>query len=173
MSTPNSIPIRLVGEEFTRAINVGVARQRFNLDRPETVRNKYGADLEKHWTLAIEGACGEAAFVAYSGLKWTGAIVGDFTAKDVDPFQIRTRSRHDWQLLVHPEDADFDPFVLVTGRAPGFMIRGWIMGHQAKNPAFWADPRGLGMRGRECFVVPDRFLRPMAEHPVFAQEELP
>ena len=52
-------------------------------------------------------------------------------------------------LCIYREDADVRPYVLVTGRAGVFAVRGWIRGREAKRAELWrSDWR------RPCWAVP-------------------
>ena len=105
-------------------------------------------------------SCGaEMAVAKYLNLYWSGAL-GDYKARDVGGMvEVRARSSMDWDLLVHPEDADDLPFVLVVPQPPIFVIRGWMFARDAKQSQFWSDPA----RGRAAFFVPVDKLRPMSE----------
>jgi hypothetical protein len=96
------------------------------------------------------------AFAKWAGMYWAGNL-GNLGADDVGAVQVRTRSRHDYDLILHPSDPDERAFVLVTGVAPEFHIVGWIWGREGKRPEYWDDPA----RGRPAFFVPQRALYPM------------
>ena len=116
----------------------------------------HGADAENGWTLHIEGAAGEMAFARARGVYWLPTING-FKAPDVGRFQVRTRSRHEYDLLVRQDDSDDDMFALVTGKIPTFRVVGVILGRDAKRPE-WIQTYG----GREpAYFVPQSALRPV------------
>lgn len=83
------------------------------------------------WTEHIEGACGELALAKHLGVYWDGSV-NTFHRDDLPGIQVRTRSRHDYDLIVRDADSDDDIFVLITGRCPTYTIRGWILGRDAK-----------------------------------------
>lgn len=118
--------------------------------------DKHGA-ASGGWQIHIEGALGELAVAKCLGRFWSGAIN---TFKDADigtRIQVRTRSRHDYDLIVREDDGDSDLFVLVTGVAPSYRVKGWLSGKEAKNPA-WLASHG----NREpAFFVPASALRPI------------
>ncbi len=121
------------------------------------VKDRFGADSENGWTLNIEGAAGEMA-VAKTLDRYWGMPVNTFKqGGDVGALQVRTRSRHNSDLIVRPCDRDGDVFILVTGRAPRFRIHGYAWGQQAKR-ACWLHDYG----GRPpAYFVPQSALRPL------------
>lgn len=108
----------------------------------------------------FEGACGEVAFAKATGRYWS-APVDTFKEPDFAPdIQVRTRSLHIYELIVRPDDADNERFVLVTSEeCPYFRIVGWITGAEAKRPE-WLATHG----GREpAYFVPHAALRDLGE----------
>lgn len=154
----DSIAVKLTASEMIQAAVVGSMRQVQNLTKCR--RDAHGLSPENGWQVHIEGAAGEMAFAKWANRYWSGNL-GDLQADDVGQTQIRTRSRHGYELIVHPDDADERVFVLLTGLAPTFRIRGWIWGWDAKRSEFWKDPAG----GRPAFFVPHVALHPMAQTP--------
>ena len=150
-------PIVLSWPEVILAASVGVMRNVTNLrDRRRDAHGLRSDDLG--WQHHIEGACGECAFAKFAGLFWSGAV-GNLTADDVGPWQVRTRTRDDYQLIVHQSDPDDRRFVLVRGRCPRYAVVGWIWGRDAKRHEWWADPKG----GRPAYFVPDEALTPLVK----------
>lgn len=148
-------PVHLTYSEMRLAAEIGVQRQAQNIR--DGRRDRYGLSSEDGgWTPHIEGAAGEMAVAKYLKLYWNGAV-GNLKADDVGGFQVRTRSRHHYDLIIHPEDADEKRFILVTGRAPDFIIRGWITGAEGKAVGRWDDPA----KDRPAFFVPQSALHPM------------
>jgi hypothetical protein len=147
--------VTLTARELLHAAHVGITRRVISLTKAH--RPRYGVGVDHPWQLDIEGACGEYAVAKVTGLVWTGA-----TSRlcDVgDNVEVRTRSRAEYDLIVHPADADDRFFVLVTGTAPSYTIRGFLRGLEAKVPAYWQDPAG----GRPAFFVPAGALRPIGD----------
>jgi hypothetical protein len=149
-----AITVSLTAAELHQAAMIAVQRQIENLFAGR--RDAHGASRDVGWSLHIEGAAGEMAFAKWAGLYWSGNI-GNLSADDVGATQVRTRSRHDYDLILHPSDPDNRVFVLVTGTAPEFRLVGWIWGGEGKRPEFWSDPA----RGRPAFFVPQSALHPM------------
>lgn len=91
---------------------------------------------------------------------WNGAL-GNLKADDVSSIQVRTRTKHSYDLIVHPDDPDEKVFVLVTGLPPRFRVHGWAIGAFCKDMKHWKDPAG----GRPAFFVPKSELIQMSELP--------
>jgi hypothetical protein len=96
-------------------------------------RPNHGFDPENSaLSIHIEGACGEIAVAKSRNMYFSGSV-GTFKGADLGKLvQVRTRSRHEFDLIVRSDDADTHAFVLVTGVAPRYCVRGWIYGHEAK-----------------------------------------
>lgn len=109
------------------------------------------------WSEHIEGACGEAAVAKVLNRFWNGSVDTFATGGDVGDIQVRTRSSHDYELLVRPDDRDSDVFILVTGRAPTFRVIGYIWGRDAKRPE-WLQTHGSRPA---AYFVPHAFLTPI------------
>jgi hypothetical protein len=105
----------------------------------------------------IEGAMGEIAAARALGVEFTPTCN---TFKDPDlPYgiQVRTRSRHDYDLIVRDDDADAEMFVLVTGSNGSYVVHGWMLGDEAKQDR-WRRMHG----GRPAaYFVPKNELRPL------------
>lgn len=146
------IEIELTPSEIMSGALIGVMRQVQNLSKKRTPA--YGAGTKKDWQLHIEGALGELAVAKAMNLYYAGT--GVLRADDVSGFQVRTRSKHDYELILHHEDQDDIKFVLVTGLNGKYVIRGYVMGYEGKVQEFWNDPAG----GRPAFFVPQNKLHP-------------
>lgn len=108
------------------------------------------------WNEHIEGACGELAVAKALNLYWNGSI-DTFKENDLPGLQIRTRSKHDYDLIVRPDDSNESKWVLVTGRCPEYDVRGWIQGIDAKKPE-WQQTYG---NRPAAFFVPAAALNPI------------
>lgn len=131
--------------ELSRAALVGVSRN------VEALRLgcRSSREIQDHWGIHILGACGECAFAKGTGRYWSGGVN---TFKDADvgsSIQIRTRSKHDYDLIVRSDDSDDEVFVLVTGGPQVFVLHGWILGRDAKRQQFVAN---YGNHGEAYFV---------------------
>lgn len=110
------------------------------------------------WDRHIEGAGAELAVAKALGRYWTGAAVtmpdwlaGAEAEADVGGLQVRHTQRDDGCLIVNLDDEPAATFVLVTGRMPTYVLRGWLEGALA--PA-----RGT-LRGR----APGAYFVPQSE----------
>ena len=137
------------GEIFNSAM-VGVYRQIASLK--DGRRDQHGFNGDDGWTIHIEGAAGETA-VAKALNRYLKPTFNVFkSVRDVDMWEVRTRSKHDYDLIVRKGDGDSIPFILVTGRIPNFVVHGWIYGKDAKQdkwvaeyggrPPAWFVPKG-------------------------------
>lgn len=110
------------------------------------------------WTEHCEGACGEYAAAKCLGLIWTGTV-DTFKDDDLPGIQVRTRSKHNYELIVRKHDTDDTNWVLVTGVSPRFWVRGWLPGSKAKQSKWLRDYGG----GPEAYFIPTSELLPISE----------
>lgn len=143
--------MELTPPELLQAAITGVVRQAKALaaNRPDA----NGFDGNNGWQIHIEGACGEMAVAKHLNRYWSASIDQFKSGGDVGRLQVRTRSKHEYDLIVRADDRDEDVFVLVTGQAPKYSIHGWISGREAKMPEF---AKNYGGRPSAFFVPKDR-----------------
>lgn len=141
--------------ELALGAHVGMQRQIESLSRG--LRDQHGARAEMGWQLHIEGAIGELVVAKHLGIFWDGSV-NTFKLPDLGrQVQVRTRSKDHYDLIVRTNDQDDDLFVLVTGVAPTYCVRGCIWGRHAKQLHFWACHGG-----REgAWFVPQSHLAPL------------
>ena len=146
--------VSLTPSEMMQAAHVGIMRQVQNLkcDR----RPAYGAGDDNDWQYHIEGALGEFAFAKLAGIFWNGNL-GQLDLSDVANYEVRTRSRSHYDLILHPKDDDTKVFILLTGRNGRYRVHGWIRGADGKRDVYWRDPA----KGRPAFFVPQSALNGM------------
>jgi hypothetical protein len=144
--------VTLTHSELVIAGHVGMMRHASKLINGRA--ESYGA--QAIWDPDIEGACGECAAAKALNRYWppTMAFRDRMLGDLLHGVEVRTRSSHAYDLILHPKDADDRPFILVTGRAPCFEVRGWILGRDGKLQQYWSDPAG----GRPAFFVPQTVL---------------
>lgn len=150
--------VRLTVSEIAQAAQVGMMRQLSSLKR--NLSPAHGIRPEQAWGSHIEGACGEMALAKALGVFWSGTV-DQFKRPggDVLDLEVRTRSRHDYDLLVRQDDRDEAVFVLLTGVAPVYVVRGWMRGSDCKQFEFMREHGG-----RECaYFVPQSRLNPMSQ----------
>jgi len=111
------------------------------------------------WSEHIEGACGEMAVAKILGIYWNGSV-DTFKAPDLlTDVHVRTRSRHDYDLIVRPNDPDEANYVLVTGKCPEYLIHGFLRGSEAKQN-HWLNTYG---NRPEAYFIPSYNLKPIRE----------
>jgi hypothetical protein len=148
------VVVTLDPTEIFYAGMVGVQRQ------VEALRfgsaDAHGYSGEHPWQVHVEGALGECAFAKASGQYW-GRTVNTFkVGGDVGRLQVRTRSKSHYDLLIREDDRDDDWFVLVTGQAPTYVIRGGCFGRFAKQEKY---RQAYGAR-EPAYFVPQKDLTP-------------
>lgn len=141
--------------EVSRAALVGVSRN------VEALRRGYQNSRptrEKDWDIHILGALGECAFAKATNRYWNGSVNTFKSGGDIGEIvQIRTRSRHDFDLIVRDDDKDNDIFVLVTGGPIEFEVQGWMKASDAKRPEYRANYGNYG----NAYFVPKHDLFPV------------
>lgn len=148
--------IRLTWHEVALAAQLGMRRQIHALRdaRPDA----YGRADVPGWNDHIEGACGEMAAAKATGVYWTPTVDTFRKGGDVGQWQVRTRSRDDYDLIVRDADADDAVFILVRGRTPCFEVVGWLRGGEAKRPE-WRHTHG---DRPAAYFVPATALQPLS-----------
>lgn len=160
MNPPASPGVIVVLEEMEMltAGLLGVVRQIAALKAGR--RDRHGIDAEDAFKAHVAGAMGELAVAKCLGLYFPLSVNTFKTGADVGAcFQVRTRSREDYELIVRKDDRDDDRFVLVVGTPPKLRVCGWITGGEAKQDVWLANH---GDRGA-CWFVPQVELRPITD----------
>lgn len=146
--------VTLRWHEYAMASEIGRLRQLASIKR---------GSMDQHgfeglgWSEHIEGACGEMAVSKVLGIYWDGGI-DTFKAADIsENIQVRTRSSHKYELIIRPNDADNDLFVLVTGKCPNYRIWGFISGKDGKSRNFLQEHGGRPA----AYFVPQNELLPL------------
>lgn len=142
--------------ELALAAQVGI-RRRLNSMRRQTII--VGNPNERfRWHTDIEAAIAEMAYAKFSGQYWDGSV-NTFMVPDVGQVYVR-HTEHDGGCLVLRPGKD-DPsklYVLVTGKAPTYTIRGMIQGADGMVDAY--------LRGGEfpAWFVPQAALHSACRH---------
>jgi hypothetical protein len=76
---------------------------------------------------------------------------------DLPGIDIKTRSKHCYDLIVQKNEDPRKKFVLVTIEKQKTLIHGWCYGEEAMQEQYWADPA----RGRPAYFVPKEALKPI------------
>lgn len=145
-----TLAVHLTNREMAMAAECGIMRNIASIiDGRE---NGHGLDeVDGGWSKHVEGACGEVAVAKALGRFWS-PTVNVFNAADIGRMiGVRTRSRHDYDLNIRRNDKPDHAYVLVTGLAPSFVVRGYIIGADARRdewlqayggrPAAWFVPQ--------------------------------
>lgn len=153
---PRLIEVRLKDYEVLQAAMTGMMRQVSAIKR-KSVSKINGREWQAH----IEGACGELAVAKVMGRYWGGSINTYKMGGDIDStgWEVRTRSSHDYDLIVRDDDDDERVFILVTGSAPDYRVQGWIRAADAKRQEWQQNYGGHGL----AYFVPHHALSEMGE----------
>lgn len=168
MAEPEPIRITLSPSELREAALVGVERAIQNISR--TTNQKRGADRRwmHRFSYDIVGAAGERVVAKYLNIPWNGCL-GDWTASDVGPYEVRCRQSHRYDLSLYmgqddtPEKATI-PYVLVTTEDASYrtyFIRGWAFSYEITLPFYWREPPSPNWTGGPCWLFPAQDLAPM------------
>jgi hypothetical protein len=126
--------------EMVMAAQIGLERKLLAIENGHKDNHGFSGP---GWNEDIEGACGEMAVSKFLGVYWGGGMGDEFKAPDVgDRIQVRTTPRHDGSLIVRKDAKDEHLYVLVTGTAPNFFLRGFISAADAKRDEFIQAPNG-------------------------------
>ena len=135
----------------------GMRRQAVNEAKGLRGRNRGPRFGQKALDVHLLGAAGEMAVASHLGLKRflyqeTEARRG---SDDLPGIDVKTRSKHAYDLIVQKNEDPGKKFVLVTIENKTTLIHGWCYGKEAMEERFWADPA----RGRAAYFVPKQYLR--------------
>jgi hypothetical protein len=154
-------PIRFVfsEEEKSLAMEEGMRRQGVNEAKGLRGRNGGAWQGSKALDIHLLGAAGEVAVASYLGMKEhlfkeTEARRG---SDDLPGIDVKTRSKHQYDLIVQKNENACKKFVLVTVESQKTLLHGWCYGHEAMKEEYWADPA----RGRPAYFVPKEALHSM------------
>lgn len=154
----NIVVVTLDAKQMATATTVGARRfveciVRNMVPKHGGPRSTQKGVIENH----VVGALGEYAVARWVNMFWD---IGKFGTRDVGGcIDVRGCLGRSGSLIVHPEDPDDVPFVLVHLDLPHCHLVGWLFGREAKQDKWWTD-KGTG---RPAFFVPPGELRPMAD----------
>lgn len=139
----------------------GMRRQGVNEAKGLRGRNGGAWKGSKALDIHLLGAAGEMAVASYLGMK--DFLYKETQAKrgsdDLPGMDIKTRSKHSYDLIVQRSESPDKKFILVTIQDQATFIHGWCYGHEAAKEKYWADPA----RGRPAYFVPKEALRSIDE----------
>lgn len=149
--------ITLTWQEQLFAAQAGVMRRisAMSRSRPEP----YQTPKTDLWGNDIESCGAEAAVAKAIGRYWLAVLQNPQDANgDVSGIEVRSTARPNGRLIVHDEDKDDSPFVLVRGLFPSYDVVGWILGKDAKQEKYLFNGDG-----RPAYFVPDVDLLSLVE----------
>jgi hypothetical protein len=155
------IPISFVFSEEERRLAMEEGMRRQGVNEAKGLRGRNGGAWQGSKALDIHllGAAGEVAVASYLGMKEhlfkeTEARRG---SDDLPGIDVKTRSKHQYDLIVQKNENACKKFVLVTVESQKTLLHGWCYGHEAMKEEYWADPA----RGRPAYFVPKEALHSM------------
>lgn len=151
MSRPRGYVTTLEQKELRMAATAGVDRRIENIYG--STRKKYGASWrDAEWDRDIDGCIGEIVVARFLNHYWSP---GTWQSPDLRrKIEVRSTRYQDGCLLLHQDDIDDRPYVLVTIDLPRACIRGWAFGREGKLQQYWhQDARS------PAFFVPQHVLR--------------
>lgn len=157
------VPIHFVfsAEERKQAMEEGMRRQSVNEAKGLRGRNNGPRFGQKALDVHLLGAAGEMAVASHLGLKHL--LYQETEAKrgsdDLPGIDVKTRSKHAYDLIVQKNEDPHKKFVLVTIENQLTFIHGWCWGKEAMEKEFWKDPA----RNRPAFFFPKDLLHSMNE----------
>jgi hypothetical protein len=146
-------PIRITATEPQRRLGWQAAREVRDWAAATGARSYFAPRNQ-----LVEDACGFAAEIVVAevlGVPWR--YPDPYTRHDgdlVDGTEVRSTRYPRGALLLRPEDDPERAYVLVTGRPPKFVVRGWILGRDGMRCERWW-PRAPQ---RPCWRVPQEHL---------------
>lgn len=158
----DQVKIFLTDEEIKSVSSVASLRNSEAI-RMRATDKKRSSESDYH--IHRVGALGEYAWKKASGSSSRLSVNTFKSSSDLDGVEIRTRTRHYYDLIIRPDDNPVRIFVLVTTIWPTdnlFWIRGHIVAQNAMIQKFW---KNYGGHGSAWFVpasdlIPiDRLLR--------------
>jgi hypothetical protein len=156
---PTPIEFTFTPEERRLAMEEGMRRQSVNEAKGLRGRNRGPRFGDKALQVHLLGAAGEVAVASYLGLKHE--LFKEKEARrdsdDLPGIDVKTRSKHSYDLLVQKGSNLERKYVLVTIENQKTLLHGWCYGEEAMQDKFWADPA----RGRPAYFVGQSFLRSM------------
>jgi hypothetical protein len=158
---PTPVEFTFSDEERQQAMEEGLRRQGVNESKGLRGRNGGAWKGSKALEIHLLGAAGEMAVASHLGMKEhlfkeTEARRG---SDDLPGMDIKTRSKHSYDLIVQKQEDPRKKFVLVTIENQKTLLHGWCYGEEAMREEYWADPA----RGRPAYFVPKLALHSMEE----------
>ncbi len=164
MHTMASSPINFVFREEDKELvrSEALRRQRMNERKGLKGRNGGPADGGKALLFHKLGAAGELAVADFLNLRQF--LYQETEAKrgscDLPPdIDVKTRSRHDYDLICQLDEKPGKTLVLVTIQNKITLLHGWMRSEDAMQEQWKKDPA----RGRLAYFVPQSALFPLID----------
>lgn len=125
-------------------------------------RNRAPASGNRALDMHRLGAIGEVAVAVHLGLEdhlFTETVARRGSADLPGDIEVKTRSRHSYDLIVQRNERPDKRLVLVTVQGGTIFLHGWCVARDVMQEQFWADPA----RGRPAYFVPKCNLRDITE----------
>jgi hypothetical protein len=130
--------VRLSPEEVAMAASVAIHR---GIDAIVHNRKNQHGFIGNGWTENIEGYGAELAVSKALNLYYSAGAGKGFKGADVsEKIQVRWASQDNYRLIVRAPDQTDHVYVLVTGEAPEYNIKGFIPGQYAKQDKYYSNP---------------------------------
>lgn len=159
---PAHTTIRLSEAQVERAETEALRRQERNMGLGLRGRNRAPATGDRALEMHRLGALGEVAVASHLGLEDHLFTQTDATRHSCDlpgSIEVKTRSKHNYDLIVQRDERVDKKLVLVTIQNSVIRLHGWTYAGEVMKPEFWSDPAG----GRPAYFVPKSQLRSMSE----------
>lgn len=105
---------------------------------------------------------GEVAVAVHLGLEehlFSETVARRGSADLPGDIEVKTRSKHRYDLIVQRDERADKRLVLVTIEGGTMLVHGWCVAGDVMQERFWADPAG----GRPAYFVPKCHLRDITE----------
>ena len=160
MTTNRGFPkdsVVLDGKEFILAAHAGLLRRCQNI--LNGIRPRHCCSEQEGWSRDIDGCIGEVVVAKMLGVYWSPGKLG---SSDLDWLGIEVRSsRHDRpHLILHDDDIDDKPYVLVWLQANRGYVAGWLLAQEGKLKEYWRQRPEVRA---EAYFVPIEKLHPFYE----------
>lgn len=150
--------IKLEKYEVDLATFIGNKRYEEAILQNKRDSHGFNKSQEEARKIHIDGACGELAFAKAMNLYYSGSINTYKSGGDVGDIQVRTRSKHSFDLIIRNNDSDSNIFVLVTGKDSNYIIHGWILAKDAKQKEYVQNYGGRP----PAYFIPKNKLNPLS-----------
>lgn len=159
-----SSPLVFVFSEEDKRLVRAEAARRQGINEKKRLKGRNGGPASGDKALFFHklGAAGELAVADYLGLR--SFLYQETEAKrgsvDLPPnIDIKTRSRHDYDLICQLDEKPGKILVLVTIQNKTTLLHGWIRSEDAMQQQWKKDPA----RGRPAYFVPQSALFPLVD----------